>query len=58
VVVTISLDFDDSLTTREIERAVVDIERRLRSDHKEISSVFIRPESVETAARRRDIERG
>jgi len=56
VVVTISLDFEDTLTTRQIERAVVDIERRLRTEHAEISSVFIRPESVETAARRQELE--
>ncbi|HEY0271066.1 MAG TPA: cation diffusion facilitator family transporter [Sphingomonas sp.] len=47
VLVTISLDFDDSLDTRRIEAAVTAIERQARAAHPEIVNVFIRPQARE-----------
>lgn len=51
VLVTISLDFEDSLDTRKIEAAVMEIERIARAAHPEISSVFIRPQAREALMR-------
>ncbi|WP_326521585.1 cation diffusion facilitator family transporter [Sphingomonas abietis] len=50
VLVTISLDFEDDLTTRRIEAAVTAIERRAMAAHPEIVSVFIRPQAREAIA--------
>jgi cation diffusion facilitator family transporter len=50
VLVTISLDFEDDLTTRRIEAAVTAIETRARAAHPEIVSVFIRPQAREVIA--------
>ncbi len=51
VVVTVSLDFDDTLTTRAIEQAVMSIERRTKATHTEVVSLFIRPQSHEEFTR-------
>lgn len=45
VIATISLDFDDDLGTRGIERAVAAIEKRAKEAHGEVASVFIRPQA-------------
>ncbi|MDX3882801.1 MULTISPECIES: cation diffusion facilitator family transporter [Edaphosphingomonas] len=45
VTAAISLDFDDDLTTREIERAVAEIEARTAAAHPEVTHVFIRPQA-------------
>lgn len=50
VLVTISLDFEDDLTTRKIEAAVTAIASRAKAAHPEIVSVFIRPQAREAIA--------
>ncbi len=45
IIATISLDFEDMLRTGAIEAAVVAIERRVRAEHPDVRSVFIRPQS-------------
>jgi len=50
VVVTISMDFEDELTTRAIEQAVIQIERNIKRNHPEVVSLFIRPQSHEQFA--------
>ena len=52
VVVTMSVEFDDALTTPRIEAAVVDLERRLRADHPQVSALFVKPQTAHEAARR------
>ncbi|WEK43378.1 MAG: cation diffusion facilitator family transporter [Candidatus Sphingomonas colombiensis] len=48
VMATVSLDFDDALDTRKIERAVANIETRAKARHGEVTRVFIRPQSAQT----------
>ncbi len=50
VLVTISLDFEDDLTTRKIAAAVTAVESRAKAAHPEIVSVFIRPQAREAIA--------
>jgi cation diffusion facilitator family transporter len=50
VIATLSLDFSDYLTVPEVERAVVELERRIRSAHPEVSALFVKPQSVLVAA--------
>lgn len=53
VLVTMSLDFEDRFTSSDVERAVSDIERRLKSRHEQIKRVFVEAQSVEPHNRRR-----
>ena len=46
VLVTLSLDFEDSISAGEVERAVSSLERRLKESHREISRVFIEAQSL------------
>jgi divalent metal cation (Fe/Co/Zn/Cd) transporter len=50
VIATVSLDFFDYLTAPDIERAVVDLEARIRKLHPEVSALFVKPQSVLAAA--------
>jgi cation diffusion facilitator family transporter len=50
VIATLSLDFFDYLRAPEIERAVVELEARVRSAHPEVSALFVKPQSVLVAA--------
>lgn len=50
VIATLSLDFFDTMRAPEIERAVVELESRIRSAHPEVSALFVKPQSVLTAA--------
>jgi cation diffusion facilitator family transporter len=50
VIATLSLDFFDTLRAPEIERAVADLEARIRSAHPEVSALFVKPQSVAAAA--------
>ncbi len=50
VLATLSLDFFDYMRAPDIERAVVDLEARIRSAHPEVSALFVKPQSVLTAA--------
>jgi cation diffusion facilitator family transporter len=52
VIATLSLDFFDYLRAPDIERAVVDLEARVRSAHPEVSALFVKPQSVLVAAER------
>jgi cation diffusion facilitator family transporter len=50
VIATLSLDFFDYLRAPDIERAVVELEARIRSVHPEVSALFVKPQSVLVAA--------
>jgi cation diffusion facilitator family transporter len=50
VIATLSLDFYDHLRAPDIERAVVELETRIRAAHPEVSALFVKPQSVLTAA--------
>jgi len=50
VIAILSLDFFDHLRAPEIERAVIDLEARIRSAHPEVSALFVKPQSVLAAA--------
>jgi cation diffusion facilitator family transporter len=54
VVATLSLDFFDTLRAPEIERAVIELESRIRGAHPEVSALFVKPQSVATAAAAHD----
>jgi cation diffusion facilitator family transporter len=53
IIATLSLDFFDYLRAPEIERAVVELESRIRSAYPEVSALFVKPQSVLVAAERR-----
>jgi divalent metal cation (Fe/Co/Zn/Cd) transporter len=50
VIATLSLDFFDNLRAPEIEKAVVELERRIREAHPEVAALFVKPQSVLTAS--------
>jgi divalent metal cation (Fe/Co/Zn/Cd) transporter len=50
VIATLSLDFFDYLRAPDIERAVIELETRIRSAHPEVSALFVKPQSVQFAA--------
>jgi cation diffusion facilitator family transporter len=50
VIANVSLDFFDYLTAPDIERAVVELEARVRKLHPEVSALFVKPQSVLAAA--------
>jgi hypothetical protein len=52
VIATLSLDFFDYLRAPDIERAVIELEARVRSAHPEVSALFVKPQSVLVAAER------
>jgi divalent metal cation (Fe/Co/Zn/Cd) transporter len=52
VVATLSLDFFDYLRAPDIERAVVELEARVRRDHPAVTALFVKPQSVLVAAQR------
>jgi cation diffusion facilitator family transporter len=54
VIATLSLDFFDHLRAPDIERAVLELETRIRSAHPEVSALFVKPQSVQVAQRLRD----
>jgi cation diffusion facilitator family transporter len=49
IVVYLSLDFFDYMRAPDIEGAVVDLEKQIRSTHPEVSAVFVKPQSVQAA---------
>jgi cation diffusion facilitator family transporter len=53
IVATLSLDFFDYMRAPDIERAVVDLEREIRSAHPEVTALFVKPQSLQVAAERR-----
>jgi cation diffusion facilitator family transporter len=52
VIATLSLDFFDTMRAPDIERAVVELEARVRSAHPEVTALFVKPQSVLVAAER------
>jgi hypothetical protein len=52
VIATLSLDFFDYLRAPDIERAVVELEARIRRDHPDVSALFVKPQSVLVAKAR------
>ncbi|HEV2539752.1 MAG TPA: cation diffusion facilitator family transporter [Frateuria sp.] len=58
VVAALSAEFEDRLTTPQIEECINRIEQAIKSRHAEVTSLFIKPQTTETwRARRRAIER-
>jgi divalent metal cation (Fe/Co/Zn/Cd) transporter len=53
VVAYLSVDFFDYLRAPDIERAVVELERKIRDAFPEVSALFVKPQSVQVAAERR-----
>ena len=51
VIATLSLDFFDYLRAPDIERAVIELEARIRAAHPEVSALFVKPQSVLFAAK-------
>jgi divalent metal cation (Fe/Co/Zn/Cd) transporter len=60
IVVGLSAEFEDALSTPEIEACVERIEAKLREAAPEITGVFVKPQTAGTWERRRDavVERG
>jgi cation diffusion facilitator family transporter len=55
VIATLSLDFFDYMRAPDIERAVLELEEKIRRDHPEVSALFVKPQSVTTVKRSADI---
>ncbi len=53
VVVALSAEFDDALTTPEIERAVTRIETAVKAEHPTVVAVFVKPQTAGAFAARR-----
>jgi cation diffusion facilitator family transporter len=53
VVVMLSLDFFDTLRAPEIEQAVIELERRIRSQYPQVTALFVKPQSVLAASAQR-----
>ena len=45
IVAALSVDFADELTARDVERIVANIERKVRSEHPEVVTLFVKPQS-------------
>jgi cation diffusion facilitator family transporter len=45
IMAAMSFEFDDALTAPQIEEMVVDIERRIRDAHPEVTTLFIKPQN-------------
>ncbi len=48
IVVALSLEFRDEMTTSEIESCVERLEQRLKDQHRDISVLFIKPQTHRT----------
>jgi cation diffusion facilitator family transporter len=55
VVATLSLDFFDYMRAPDIEHAVLELERRVHEAHPEVSALFVKPQSIATAAERKTL---
>src|ERR1700682_5419224 len=53
VVATLSLDFFDTLRAPEIERAVIELESRIRKLYPDVTALYVKPQSVLVASERR-----
>jgi cation diffusion facilitator family transporter len=54
VIATLSLDFFDYMRAPEIERAVAELDSRIRSEHPQVTALFVKPQSVLAAAEAQD----
>jgi divalent metal cation (Fe/Co/Zn/Cd) transporter len=54
IVIALSLEFSDSLSTTEIENRVTEIENEIQAKHKDVIAVFVKPQ---TATRFKDYRR-
>jgi cation diffusion facilitator family transporter len=45
IVAALSLDFEDTLTAREVEEAVAEIERKVRAQHPQVVTLFVKPQA-------------
>jgi divalent metal cation (Fe/Co/Zn/Cd) transporter len=52
VVAALSADFEDDLTTTEIEDCVKRIETQVKASHPEITTLFIKPQNTGTYRKR------
>jgi cation diffusion facilitator family transporter len=50
IMAMVSFEFDDALVAPQIEEMVADIERRVRAEHPEVSSLFVKPQSPQRYA--------
>lgn len=57
IVVALSLEFADKLTTTQIEEAVLALERAIRAKHSDIIAVFVKPQTARTFLARRRARR-
>jgi cation diffusion facilitator family transporter len=48
VFAALSLDFEDDMSARAVEDAIVDIERKVRATHPEVVALFIKPQTGRT----------
>ena len=48
VVVSLSIEFEDTLRVPELEEIVKEIERRVRAKHPEVMSIFVKPQTPQT----------
>ncbi len=46
IVVSLSIEFNDDLKTGDIEKIVVEVERKLKQEHQEIRTIFIKPQTA------------
>jgi divalent metal cation (Fe/Co/Zn/Cd) transporter len=51
VVVTLSLEFADHLTTPEIETIIAQLEQHIRAAHPEVIAIFVKPQTASTYGR-------
>lgn len=59
VVAALSAEFEDRLTTPEIEACVNSLENEIRAAHPEVSALFVKPQTAATwTARRKAVEAG
>jgi divalent metal cation (Fe/Co/Zn/Cd) transporter len=48
VVAALSAEFEDGLTAPQIEACVERIEARMKAEHSEITTLFVKPQTVQT----------
>lgn len=53
ILVTLSLDFEDRLSSADVERTVTEIERNLKRRHKQITRVFVEAQNMDREAAKR-----
>ena len=46
ILAAVSIEFDDTLRTPQIEDAVIDVQRRIQAAHPEVVSLFVKPQTA------------